>query len=267
MAALKSIGIALFGLSLLVSWSSSCSHYIFGQMPVYHGYVRQRGRLPGSLRTAAVVGSSVVFLVLTTAFCLGVWPVWTGLAVLAMMAVVRQLEIREWNYDIVVGLGKYVPAAAALLGYLAAYLLAQGLDLELTPDQAGWDGACGVLAGCWALAAIAKFRESGMRWTRSDNTALLVAERSYLGSPVLNRIRKKASRMPLVCLLAGNVGMWGELAGFGFVLPGLRWPIAIGLTFFQLGIWVLLGYVETEWILIMVALAAASGAPFPGLAG
>ena len=60
-------------------------------------------------------------------------------------------------------------------------------------------------------------------------------------------------------VMAAYVGFWGEAAGVAFVVPALRWPSAVFFTIFQIGIMVLLGYYELEWVMVMIALAALGG--------
>ncbi|MFT4976736.1 MAG: hypothetical protein ACI8S6_002641 [Myxococcota bacterium] len=189
---------------------------------------------------------------------MGWHQVWMAWLLLSMMAGIRQWEIGQWSYDIVVGLGKYVPTAAALLGFVVAVMISSVVAPDADAASIGWDAAAGVLAGCWGLAAIAKYRESGLVWAGGKNVALLVYERTYHGPRWLNRIRRAAAQNPLICVLSANVGLWGEAAGMLFIFPSARWIVAIALAIFQLTILFLLGYVELEWILIMLAVAALS---------
>lgn len=266
MAAMTILGKLLLAASLLISWTSSATHILHAEKPVYDRWARLLNKRWTTSHLPVLLALSVPFVATTALFCLGWWPVWTGAALLAMMVGLRQWEIAQWNYEVVVGLGKYVPAAAAVLGYVSAAALAGWLAPALDPDQVGWDAAAGILAGSWVLAAIAKYRESGMLWVSANNVALLVYERTYHGPGWLNRLRRAAARQPWICLAAANVGFWGEALGGLFIFPAMRWPLAIALTLFQLGILILLGYVELEWIFIMLAVAALSHGS-PGLFG
>lgn len=143
---------------------------------------------------------------------------WASL-LLGMMAGVRQLERRVWHDDIVVKLGKYVPAAAALLGHS----LARGalLLLDRAPaeaEAAGWEAACGVLGGAFFLAGLAKLRESGFDWVPARHEALLIAERAYSGAPALRWLRRRVAATPWLCLAAGLYGFYGEFLGLLFAL-------------------------------------------------
>lgn len=266
MAPVTVLGASLFWASLMLSWMNSATHVLHPEKQVYDRWARLLGQRWANRRFVPLAILTAVFASLAAAFCTGVWPLTTGWVLLAMMAGIRQWEIGQWNYDIVVGLGKYVPTAGALLGYVATAGLVGWLWPAMDADARGWDAACGVLAGCWGLAAIAKFRESGMHWVSSENVALLVYERTYHGPRGLNRFRRAAARSPLICYAAANVGMWGEAAGVAFLFPAARWPVAIALFFFQLTILLLLGYVELEWMLVMLACAALSHGS-PGLFG
>ena len=124
---------------------------------------------------------------------------------------------------------------------------------------AGWEAACGVIAAAYGLAGLDKARESGAAaWTEARNTALLIAERSYAGPMWLQRLRQAAARTPWLCRITALYGFYGEFAASLFVFPPARWPVALAMTAMQAGIILFLGYVEMEWILLMLALALTS---------
>jgi hypothetical protein len=259
--ATMTVGIVLFGISLMLSWLNSATHVLHAEKLVYTRWITLLGERPSNRRGTVIGVLTLVFIALTVGFC---WqPGWTrqlfGWSILGMLLMIRSWEVRQWNREIVVGLGKYVPTAAATLGYLVTAGLVAVLAPSWNADTAGWQAGCGVMAGSWGLAAFAKIRESGFVWASAGNVALLVRERSYMGPASLRRLRRWVSNHVLLCLLASYVGFWGEAAGLLFVVPELRWPAAVASTLFQLGIMLLLGYFELEWIVVMVALAALGG--------
>jgi len=258
---MMTVGIVLFGTSLVLSWVNSATHVLHAEKLVYTRWASLLGERPNNRRGGIIAALTLLFLGLTVGFC---WQAgWTrqlfGWSILGMLLMIRGWEIRQWNRDIVVGLGKYVPTAAATLGYLVTHALVGLLAPTWDADATGWQAGCGVMAGSWGLAAYAKYIESGLVWNSAGNVALLVRERSYMGPKPLARLRRWVSGQVTLCLLASYVGFWGEAAGLVFVVPVLRWPAAIASTLFQLGIMILLGYYELEWIVVMIALAALSG--------
>lgn len=255
---MATLSMALFALSLLLSWMNSTTHVLHAEKLVYNRWIVLLGERPGDRRWVILGGLTAVYLVLLGGFCLDVGRQPAGWLMLGMMIVIRGWEIRQWNRDIVVGLGKYVPAGASLLGFLVTSLLVGWLRPGWDAAAAGWDAAAGVLAASWGLAAFAKLRESGFRWTTGANVAVLVRERSYMGPRPLVRLRRAVSKIPWVCLAAAYVGFWGEALGMLFIFPDLRWPVAIASALFQIGITILLGYWELEWIFIMLAVAGLS---------
>lgn len=254
------IGSVLFGICLLHSWANSSTHVLYPHEAVYSGGPSMFLR-SASKRGLAVVGATTpVFLLATVAFCMGTRPLLSGAVLLGLMAGIRQLERRMWHDEIVVKLGKYVPAAAALLGYVVARGIAEltGQTDEVA-NAAGWEAGCGVMGGAFFLAGLAKLRESGMSWSKARNQAILIVERSYSGPMPVRALRKWVAASPTLCLAAGLYGFYGEFLGLLFAVSWARWPIAIFSVLLQIGITVLLGYIELEWMLIMVALALLSG--------
>lgn len=256
--AIGAVGALMYAASLLLSWLNSATHVLHSEKRVYDRWAWLLATRWTNERFPVLAVLTVIFIGATGAFLVGWHPLLMGLLLFSMMAVIRQWEIAQWNYEIVVGLGKYVPTAASLMGFLLTAGIGQWFWPWEVAVQRGWDAACGIIAGCWGLAALAKMRESGLVWTTADNVAILVWERTYHGPALLNRLRRAAANSPTVCWLASLVGMWGEALGMLFVFPAARWPVAIGLALFQLGIYVLLGYRELEWILVMLACAALS---------
>ena len=255
---MAAVSMALFGLSMLLSWLNSTTHVLHAEKLVYNRWVTLLGERPGNRRWIVLGALTLVFVVLLSLFCTGIAEQPTGWAMLGLMLFIRGWEIRQWNRDIVVGLGKYVPSAASLLGYLVTSFLVGWLAPDWNARAAGWHAAAGVLAASWGLAAFAKVRESGMVWVSGANVAVLVRERSYMGPRPVARLRRAVSKMPWLCLASACVGFWGEAAGMLFIFPDLRWGVAIASALFQIGITVLLGYWELEWIFIMLAVAGLS---------
>lgn len=261
MVSAQALGQGLFALCLLHSWANSTAHVMYPHEQVYSSGFDLLLRRPTGRGLALALIGTPLFVAATWAFFSAPLPLlWAGL-LLAMMAGVRHLERRVWHDEIVIKLGKYVPAAAALLGHS----LARGglLLLDHPPaeaEAAGWEAACGVLGGAFFLAGLAKLRETGFDWVRARHQALLIAERAYSGAPALRWLRRRVAATPWLCLAAGIYGFYGEFFGLLFAVPWARWPVAIFSVALQVGITVLLGYVELEWLLILIALALLSGA-------
>lgn len=115
-----------------------------------------------------------------------------------------------------------------------------------------------MLAAAYVLAAVAKHEQSGWRWGESANVALLVAERAYGGARSLFAFRMWAAESPRLCGALAKASMCIEAAGVTYLVSSLRWPFTAGASLLQLGIVVLLGYLEIEWILVMIAVSLTS---------
>ena len=252
------VGIVLFGISLVLSWVNSATHVLHAEKLVYDRWASLLIQRPTNQRWMILGLLTVIFVALAVGFCWqpGLSRHLCGWSMLGMMVMIRGWEIRQWNRAIVVGLGKYVPTAGAMMAYLITHALVSWLAPSWNADAAGWQAGCGVMAGSWGLAAWAKYVESGLVWSSAGNVALLVRERSFMGPRPLARLRRWVSGQRLLCLVSAYVGFWGEAAGVFFVVPALRWPSAVFFTIFQIGIMVLLGYYELEWVAVMIALAA-----------
>lgn len=259
MAAL-SLGRWLFALCLVASFYNHLRNVLTADRIAYDrraafGWrdVRDPNRLPWVL-------AGVPFVALAAAFAARWHEVVSGIALLALLIAVRRRAIATWGEDYVVGLGKYVPSAAALVAYLAASNLAGATSLRAHREAIGWEAACGVLAAAYVLAAFAKHEQSGWRWAKSDNVALLVAERAHGGARSLFALRMWAAESPRLCGALAKASMFVEAAGVAYLVSWLRWPFTGIATLLQLGIVVLLGYFEVEWIVVMVAVSLMSGA-------
>ena len=121
----------------------------------------------------------------------------------------------------------------------------------------GWHIAAGMIGVAWTLMGINKLKESGLRWMGSSNMALLVAERSGIGSAPGRQFRRWLMNSPNTLVLLGVVGLFGELVGLLFCFPELRWAYAGFVVVFLLVNWLLLGFLEHEWALVLVVIAAA----------
>jgi hypothetical protein len=168
-------GEILFSLGLLLSWANSAIHVAFSDRPIYMLSARMfRGRVRG-LRLLPVLAASVVFVTLTALFLVDIQREIVAAALLGGLLAVRRFEIAQWKGDVVVRLGKYVPAGGSLLAWLVANLVLRLCHVEQA-ERLAWNAATGVLAGAHVLAGIAKVRESGWSWMHARYQALLVAE-------------------------------------------------------------------------------------------
>lgn len=167
----------------------------------------------------------------------------------------RRKEQQEWPGELVVSLGSYAPSAMCLVGVC----LGRGLwRLGILPHSSdGWHISAGMLGFGWALMGINKIRQSGFRWMSSGTMALFVAERTTVGSAPARRVRRWLMNSPNALGLMGGLGLFGELFGLAFCFPELRWAYASFTMVFFLINWIILGFFEPEWALVMVVIAAA----------
>lgn len=256
------IGIVLFGISLMLSWINSSFHVALPDRPLYSPSPRIfQGAAPKG-RVLPVALAALPFTALTVLFVLDIARVWVGIALFVAMLAIRRAEIVQWKGDIVVRLGKYVPTAACLLAWLVAQpaLLFAGYAEE-EARVLGWDAACGVMAGAYVLAGIAKLRESGVQWAESKYQALLVAERAFAGPAIVRSTRLAVARSRFASRIVGIAGLATEFLAIGLVVPVLR-PIVVALVLvLHAGFVVLLGYAEYEWVVVIVSIVLmASGA-------
>jgi hypothetical protein len=182
---------------------------------------------------------------------------WTGGMAMAMLYWVRAFEQGGWSGTIVKTLGVYSPSAVCMMALLLGDLLYQQMGLGSARN--GWDISAGILATSWVLCGVNKLRQSGFSWMGSHNIALLLAERSYLGPAIGRSLRKFALRRPRLLVLVGVVGLMFELLAVLFCIPDLRWGFSIAVALFMLVNYLLLGFIEPEWGLVMIAVAAGSG--------
>ena len=251
---LSSIGPLLFGGCLALSWINSLTHIASAHRPIYsRADFCLAWRWDPSTKTAAAL--SVFFFIACAVFARGIRPGISGLAVFALLAAIRRIEISQWPDRIVVDLGKYVPTAAGLFGYLTAFWL-----MWWRPSQraaCAWAAACGVAAASYALAGWSKHLTPN--WASGKHIGLLIAERSCRGHGWARALRRGVSSRLAVCGWFATLAVWGEvIAGVLFLLPAMRVGVAIAMAALQAGIFILLGYAELEWVLLLFALSWAS---------
>ncbi len=253
------IGRWLFALCLLASWYNHLRNILTADRIAYDR--RRAFGLRDAAKTTRLValGATLPFASCLVAFALRMFEPWTGILIVGALYALRRVAVAQWPDDQVVRLGKYVPSAAALVGYSVMSVALRFSSWDAPRREAlAWEAAAGVLAAAYGLSAYAKHEQSGWRWGRSDNVALLVAERAYGGAPSLFRFRLWAAQSPRVCAVLGYTSVFIEAAGVLFVVSALRWPYTALATSLQLGIVVLLGYLEVEWILVMIAVTLVS---------
>ncbi len=251
---MRSAGRWLFAVALFLSWANSATHVALSDRPLYIRTMRvfQGGAPVGKVATLLVATSAMVALII--AFVIGSHPEWSALGIVVSLALIRRFEIRQWPGDIVVRLGKYVPSAACLLAWLVSQpvLRAFGFDTDST-RRLGWNSACGVMAGAYVLAAIAKLRESGWVWVKPRYQALLIAERAYVGLPIFRGIRSRAARSRSTSAVIGFAGFVSEFLAIAFVVPVARPYVVALVVLLHAGFVILLGYFEPEWVIVIIA--------------
>lgn len=247
MADAVTLGRYLFGVCLVASWYNHLRNVLTERRIAY-----DRGAVVGDASAHwPWVVATVPFIALVVAFCARSHELPVAIAILISLVAMRRRAIRAWDEDYVVALGKYVPSAAALSGYLVGKTI--GGD-----EAIGWEAAAGVLGAAYVLAAVAKHEQSGWRWGRATNAALLVAERAYGGAPSLFELRMWVVRSPRLCGAVAKASMAIEAAGVLYFVSSLRWAFTGVASALQLGIIVLLGYFEIEWILVIIAVTLTS---------
>ncbi|MFZ5482337.1 MAG: hypothetical protein ACOZNI_36585 [Myxococcota bacterium] len=254
-------GLWLLGAGLLLSWANSALHVLLSDRPFYLLSARLFDGRVRAARAAVLAVLSLGYGGLVVAFVRAGASERLAVAILACLVAIRQWEIAQWQGDLVVRLGKYVPTAACLAGWLVAQpiLRASGVG-EGEAWRLGWDAACGVMAGVYVLAGIAKLRESGPEWAKARHQALLVAERAYFGPRPLRALRLAVARSRASSAVVGAVGLGLELGAVAFLVPSLRPGLAGAIVAMHLGFFVLLGYVELEWTVVLLAITLLAGA-------
>lgn len=249
------LGFWLFAVALCLSWANSAIHVALSDRPMYIRSIRIFQNLTQIKRIVCLLVLSLGYLALVGLFLVGWHRPWIALVILGVLLSIRRFEIAQWPGDIVVRLGKYVPAAACLLAWLVSSSVLAWLGHERVRAEAlGWDAACGVMAGAHVLAGIAKVRESGWVWLLPKYQSLLVAERAYVGPRILRGLRWSIASSKTASLVVGATGFSVELLAGLFVVPELR-PFLLGvILLLYTGFLVLLGYFEIEWMLVLTAI-------------
>lgn len=249
------LGLWLFAVGLCLSWANSAIHIALSDRPMYIRSIRIFQNLTQINRILTLLVLSAGYLALVAAFLVGWHRHLVAVVILVVLATIRRFEIAQWPGDIVVRLGKYVPAAACLLAWLVSsnVLVQLGQD-RVRAEALGWDAACGVMAGAHVLAGIAKVRESGWVWLLPKYQSLLVAERAYVGPRVLRGLRWSIASSKSASLVVGITGFTVELLAGLFVVPDLRPFLLAVILLLYTGFVVLLGYLELEWMLVLTAI-------------
>lgn len=252
---MSTTGVVLFALGLAISWINSSLHVALTERPVYAGSPRMFRGPVGRARLVPLLLASAGFVGLLVLFVLRVQPELVAVGLLTALVLIRRVEIAQWHDDIVVRLGKYVPAGACLSGWLAADVVLQLTGRSAAEARAlGWNASCGVMAGAYVLAGLVKLRKSGLGWVRADRQALLVAERAFAGPRWMRSLRLSVVRSKTVSLCAGLFGLGVELAALGLVYPPARIPVAAAVVALHGGFMLLLGYFEVEWLVVLAAI-------------
>ncbi len=244
----------IFGLCMLLSWVVTLGHLSSQGGMVYTDGPLRAFRRPGPARSLALLAGSVAVLASVVAFAL--WQsTLAGVAFLVILGVFRQWEKSQWEGDVVVSLGKYVPTAAVLLAFLVGRGVARVLGLE-EADWLGWQVGCGAMGACFTLAAASKWKKAGAQWFQGAGLQLLISERSIGRPEPLRSLRAWVGASPRLCTFLAVGSFLLEAAGVLYCVPELRWAFAAGGVAMLLGFWVLLGYFEPEWGLVLVAVTA-----------
>ena len=247
------IGRYLFGFCLFLSWLNSMVHILQSKEMVYSRGIQARFSSPALYK---LLPASLVFLVTCVAFCLEYFELISGLIIIGGIYWIRRWEISLWRERIVVDLGKYSPSGTCLFFYLLGYGFAPIFDID--PQKVGLEMACGVLASAWFLSGWKKLELSGIKWISSKTTGLMLAERAYIGPPILRSIRRFCLQYRPLLFTIGFLGLFLELIGIMFIFPEFRIYYAIIINILLILTAVLLGYFELEWMLAIIALAIMS---------
>jgi hypothetical protein len=240
----------VLGLALAFSWIKSALLTLRAHEMPYSGGVA-RGRLPKSRLVPLLAVGALLQLVFIEAWVLRWHALWLAPLILAMQGGVRLIEQRQWPSDHVVRLGKYAPASAALLAHWVVLMLTGS-------EAAGWEAAAGVMGATLSLAALAKWREAGTNWFKASGMGLLVAERAAFGPAPLRWTRRQVAGSRRLSAACSQIGMGLEAAGVLFIFPSLRLWLAGAVVALLVNFYVLLGYVEEEWMLALIAVTALS---------
>ncbi len=240
-------GALLLAVCIALAFVRSATHLATVGHPVHLDGFRPEARhwrrlvLP----TAGIVGAAAALAVSL--------PLAMGLAFVTLTGLALR-EAADWGRGLVPSLGQYGPTAAALGGWLVAWLVAGSQPTDARLDAA-WAAACGVLGGAYLLAGVSKVQQAGWAWVRPQHLGLVLLERSHRGAPWQRRARRWMAHQPALCAAGAGLALLIELAGPAFCVPELRLPYAAAAGAMQLGFALLLGFWEIEWLLLLPALA------------
>lgn len=249
------VGLGLICGMLVYSWCLSVMLWLAADgMPYTYNLAGMKAP-PARYLAFAVAGTLAQGWLCWTFFQHGRW--WAELGAVGMLWVIREVHKRTWDSDVVVELGRYVPAGTAVAFHLLGRALAPTSD-PLLADQFGWEAGCGALAATMGLNGVTKFTMGGTTWFTTTGLNLMLAERTVFGPPWLRRLRWWLASQPKATVALGMLGIVFEIAGLLFAVPALRLWVTAAVIATVLGIEVLLGYFEPEWTLIYPALAMVS---------
>lgn len=247
------IGRYLFVFCLFLSWLNSLVHIIQSKEMVYTRGVQPKLTAPAW----RILGPmTALYLFFCGLFCFAIFELLSGIAIMVCIYWIRHWEISLWRERIVVDLGKYSPSGTCLFFYLIAYVIAP--IFELHPQKAGVEVACGITAAAWILSGWKKLEISGLKWISSNTMGLMLAERAYIGHPVLRAIRRFCVSHNWILFTISFMGVFLELLGIIFIFPELRLYYAIIINVLLAATYVVLGYIEPEWMISIIALTLMS---------
>lgn len=246
----------LLALALGAGLANTLFHLRYHHVPLYLDPRSVVGDSAAAPLPRAVLLLGLGAIAAVVAIGSGWWPMITAPVALLMIVGLRRFEVATYGPQIVVRLGKYAPASACLLaGWVAALVgLTLGIDREHLELYA-WDAAAGVFGSCYLLAALAKVRETGWSWGKAEHMSVMLAERGF--GPA-GGLRLWLAQRRLACATIGMTGMVVELAGVLFVWAPLRPALAAVVVVFKLMTWLLFGYFEPEWVLVVMAIGVAA---------
>lgn len=224
------LGRLLFVLCLIITWGAAVDNLVSA-----HG-------------TVAV--ASVAFVAAAYGFFKRRQEALSGALLFLMLAGITWAQEHQWPGAAGIRPTNYLPAAV-LAGFLTARCFRR--------DPRGlWEGACGVFAAGYLLAALAKLRGSGFAWMDGRTLGLLVAERAFSAPPIIGALRLDFAARPMLCQAAAAGALLVEAGAVVFLYPGARTAYSLAVTLLHLGIFLLMGFVEPGWPLLAWALSLLS---------
>ena len=175
-------------------------------------------------------------------------------AAFALLALTAHIHEAQWPGSAGVRNGLGLPG-----GGLAAYLLAdRACVLFGRADQRErWsrEAACGVAAAAYTLAAASKLIYGGPAWAGGANIAMYIASQAYMRSAALLPLRLWFPRHLALCGAFGVGTLIIEGSGLVFLWPRARPAYAVLACGLHLGIWLIMGLVHFDFLLMVVGLA------------